>query len=313
LSSSVTLSKLGFGCASVMGKVGRTESLRAMSEAFELGVTHFDVARSYGFGRAESVLGQFIKGKRDQVTVTTKFGVVPPNLSLSKQLAIPTVRFLTQIFPQIKNKLKKKSGELLATRCFDVEYARKCLDESLTQLKTDYIDIYMLHEPHLTFLDNEDELHDFLESAISVGKIKSWGNAYKTPENYQKSSKLGGYFAQFEGNLSTYSRCTEIIGSAKNRIVTRPFIGGIEAQNEFLKLISKSSEIKMLYENSQLNIGDIGLSLSARLAGDEGAVVCSMFSSKHIQRNCKVLSDLHLNNEMQTILDSITKVTGVNL
>lgn len=308
----VKLSRLGFGCASVMGKVGRKNSLRAMSEAYDVGVTHFDVARSYGFGEAESVLGKFVKGRRDKLTIASKFGVVPPNLSISKRLAMPVARLASDMFPQLKGKLKKKSGELLAEKRFDLKYAQKCLDESLMQLKTDYIDIYLIHEPDLIFLENELELQGFMESAVSVGKIKSWGNAFKTPENYLKSSKLAGDFAQFEGNFITYSRCAEIVRNAKNRIVTRPFIGGSEFQNEFLKIINKSNEVKKLYENSQFNIGDISLCLSARLAGDEGSVVCSMFLSQHIQRNSRVLSDIYLNNEMQILLDSLTEILGDN-
>ena len=62
--SGLGVSRLGFGCAPVMGKVGRRQALDAMACAFELGVTHFDIARSYGFGDAEAVLGEFVRGRR---------------------------------------------------------------------------------------------------------------------------------------------------------------------------------------------------------------------------------------------------------
>jgi aryl-alcohol dehydrogenase-like predicted oxidoreductase len=49
-----------------------------LERAFALGITHFDVARAYGFGRAEGILGKFLRGRRDQVTVATKLGLQPP-------------------------------------------------------------------------------------------------------------------------------------------------------------------------------------------------------------------------------------------
>ena len=51
-------SALGFGCANLMGRVGRRESLRALELAFDQGISYFDTARSYGWGKSEgSVCG----------------------------------------------------------------------------------------------------------------------------------------------------------------------------------------------------------------------------------------------------------------
>ncbi len=79
------LSKLGFGCGSLMARIKQKESVELLETAFEAGITHFDVARSYGYGEAEKAVGAFIADKRDQVTVTTKLGrlqglpLPPPN------------------------------------------------------------------------------------------------------------------------------------------------------------------------------------------------------------------------------------------
>ena len=88
----MNLSALGFGCASIMGKMSEKSSTYALSYAFDVGITHFDIARSYGFGMAERALGEFIKNKRDKLTVTSKFGVVPPNISTFKKYLIPIIR-----------------------------------------------------------------------------------------------------------------------------------------------------------------------------------------------------------------------------
>ena len=68
-------SALGFGCGAVMGRVGKPASLLAMEEAFSQGINLFDTARSYGMGQAEAVLGEFLRGKRSQAIVSTKFGI----------------------------------------------------------------------------------------------------------------------------------------------------------------------------------------------------------------------------------------------
>ena len=194
----------------------------------------------------------------------------------------------------------------MAEKCFDVVYARKCLDESLMQLKTDYIDIYFLHEPNASILENEDEMRVFLDAAVSAGKIRCWGTAYKAPELFFTSSVLNGSVAQFEGNLSTYSKCNEIIANSKNRIVTRPFLGGY-MQIPSLKVFFESNEISKKMKMLEVSTEDVALCLSARLAGGNGSVVCSMFSPDHIHRNYKVLAHLCQTSEMQSILDLLTK------
>jgi hypothetical protein len=44
-----------------------------MHRAWEAGITLFETARSYGFGRAEALLSEFLRGRRDQITVITKY------------------------------------------------------------------------------------------------------------------------------------------------------------------------------------------------------------------------------------------------
>ena len=172
---------LGFGCASVMGKVGKGDAFNAMAVALEHGITHFDIARSYGFGRAEAVLGQFLKGRRDKVTVTTKFGVVPPRLSLKHKLIMPVARQAMQVLPALASRARKQSAVLLADRCFDVGYAQTCLHESLRQLQTDHVDVYLLHEPVSLTPDQRHALQRFMLEAKQAGKVSQWGIACYQP------------------------------------------------------------------------------------------------------------------------------------
>ncbi|HKO19656.1 MAG TPA: aldo/keto reductase, partial [Acidobacteriaceae bacterium] len=72
-----TTTQLGYGCSSLMGAMGRAESLAILEAAFDAGIRHFDVAPMYGYGQAESVFGEFLVGHRGEVTVTTKYGIPP--------------------------------------------------------------------------------------------------------------------------------------------------------------------------------------------------------------------------------------------
>ena len=56
------VSVLGFGCAALMGRVGRRDSLAALAAAQDAGINFFDTARSYGYGESEALLGQFLTG-----------------------------------------------------------------------------------------------------------------------------------------------------------------------------------------------------------------------------------------------------------
>src|SRR3989475_8738861 len=62
----------GGGISQVWGPTTEVESVRTIHRALELGVTFFDVAPSYGHGKAEEVLGRALQGRQEQVVVATK-------------------------------------------------------------------------------------------------------------------------------------------------------------------------------------------------------------------------------------------------
>jgi aryl-alcohol dehydrogenase-like predicted oxidoreductase len=78
LQTNAETSRLGFGCVQLTAHLNRREALSVLEHAFSVGITHFDVARAYGFGRAEGILREFLWQKRHDVTLTTKFGIEPP-------------------------------------------------------------------------------------------------------------------------------------------------------------------------------------------------------------------------------------------
>src|SRR5579864_5230432 len=80
-SGGLTVSSIGLGCMGMSQSYGPgddEESTRTLHRAIDLGVTLIDTADAYGPGGANEVLvGQAIRGRRQQVVLATKFGLVP--------------------------------------------------------------------------------------------------------------------------------------------------------------------------------------------------------------------------------------------
>lgn len=172
LSSSV----LGFGCASLMARIQMPESVRILESAFDAGVTHFDVARSYGYGEAEKAVGAFAATKRDKISITTKFGILPPRRSTGLDMAKVIARKVVALYPGLRTMLRDKAATLVSSGRFNVQDARNSIETSLRELNTDYIDILLLHECKVSDLQTE-ELLDFLETLVKKGSIRYFGTA----------------------------------------------------------------------------------------------------------------------------------------
>jgi aryl-alcohol dehydrogenase-like predicted oxidoreductase len=172
-------SVLGFGCGAVMGRVGRGDSLRAVGAAWDAGVTLFDTARSYGYGEAEGLLGEFLKGCRDRAVISTKFGIWPRRQNLLKKIAKPMVRTALRVMPSARAVVRRGAAREIVGGQFSVEALRRSLEESLRQLRTDYVDLLFLHEGTISAMRNEDLLAE-LEVLIRTGKVRRAGISAET-------------------------------------------------------------------------------------------------------------------------------------
>ncbi|MEA2736617.1 MAG: D-threo-aldose 1-dehydrogenase [Humisphaera sp.] len=174
--TSLQTSPLGFGCVSLTLHDDPAKAVAILNEALDQGVTHFDVARLYGFGQAESMVGEFLRGKRDRVTVTTKFGL-QPNESLAKHRRLVSfARKVVHKFPALRKIINRGSGSMMKSGAFGPAEAAASLAKSLAELKTDYIDLYMLHEASLTDARRPD-LMEFLEREVQKGTMRHYGVA----------------------------------------------------------------------------------------------------------------------------------------
>ena len=174
--STITTTRLGFGCAGLMRVTSRGKRHDLLAAAFDAGIRHFDVAPMYGLGAAEGELGRFARGKRDRMTIATKFGKEARPASWMARLQGPA-RALIARYPALRRAVKQRDSMFHQPRRYDVVTARKSLERSLTELGTDYVDILFVHDPPDADDVAVDELRDFLENTRQAGRIRAWGVA----------------------------------------------------------------------------------------------------------------------------------------
>lgn len=198
----VTTSQLGFGCAGLMRLPTEAERQRILETAFDQGVRHFDTARMYGLGKVEGILGDFTRTRRDQLTITTKFGI-QLNAYASRFSSIQSVvRRVLALSPALRQLARQRSQALYKEQAFSIEDARLSLETSLRELKTDYIDIFLLHECSAAGLRQGDDLLGFLEDARRDGKIRCYGIATTFPNTLDICREFPQYapVAQFDND-----------------------------------------------------------------------------------------------------------------
>jgi D-threo-aldose 1-dehydrogenase len=176
--------RLGFGCSTLMGRINRKESAALLDAAWDAGIRHFDVAPMYGWGAAESCVGEFLSRKGGEPTVTTKYGIIPPPrpswIGLARLVARPVLR----AFPGTKQRLGRAAKATLGgsrKAIFSAEEARASLDRSRSALRTERIDLWLLHDAAASSL-TDPLLLEFMHEAVAMGLIGDFGCSQDIPE-----------------------------------------------------------------------------------------------------------------------------------
>lgn len=173
--SGVYSSRLGFGCAglSLADPPAHHEAL--LGTAWDAGVRWFDVARSYSYGAAEEVLGRFLRGRRDEATVVTKFGIAPPAGIGGSRAVRSAARGIVAVAPSLKRRLTARADRAGSAGDFSIAAASASLQASLRALGTDRVDALLLHEPTPGVLG--DDLNSWLQDQVQRGTLLRWGTA----------------------------------------------------------------------------------------------------------------------------------------
>ena len=176
---------VGFGCAGLYKLASGRERSAVLSVAYEEGIRHFDVAPMYGLGRAEPELRRWMGRKRSELTIATKFGILPSAVGLSLGYVQGPARTVLSQCSGLGDRAREAAagpaagwaGRLLySSPGYGAIAARRGLDRSLRALGTDYIDVLLLHDPGTGDVPTA-EVGEFLEGARRAGKIRSWGVA----------------------------------------------------------------------------------------------------------------------------------------
>ena len=139
--SGLRLSEVGLGCNNFGGRIDLEATRRVVDRAIELGITLFDTADIYGNkGGSEEFLGRILGDRRKQIVLATKFGMpmeTPEKVGASRRYIISEV------------------------------------EDSLRRLRTDWVDLYQIHQPDP--LTPVEETLRALDDLVRQGKVRYIG------------------------------------------------------------------------------------------------------------------------------------------
>jgi hypothetical protein len=188
--------KLVFGCTTISFLSSREASLRLLAQVFDLGVIHFDTALAYGGGESERVLGAYIKGRRDKVLLTTKYGLAPPIANQTVQRSYDRVS-QSRLRPALN--VARRVRKALRSSLFSPSKIREGLETSLQSLGTDHVDYFLLHEATAAQAQWRSVVAT-LEQLVKEGKTRAFGlgSAYHKIGPFDESIPAPFEVLQFE-------------------------------------------------------------------------------------------------------------------
>jgi len=146
--SGLTVSTVGLGCNNIGRRLDKDATRALVDAAIDAGVTLFDTADIYGseVGASEDLLGQALVGRRETLVLATKFGMSTRGATLPEHEARGSRR-----------------------------YIRASIEGSLRRLRTDYVDLYQMHEPDPR--TPIEETLAALDELVREGKVRYIGSS----------------------------------------------------------------------------------------------------------------------------------------
>lgn len=153
----LTVSEVGFGLWTIStgwwGNFTEGEAIALMHKAFDLGITLFDAADTYGNGLSEELIAKAFPKQRDEITIATKVG-----------------------YDFVHHGEARGRGQREIPQDFSPEAIERATDAALKRLKTDHVDLLQLHNIRMEQV-YDDTLWKTLEKLKASGKVRYYGIA----------------------------------------------------------------------------------------------------------------------------------------
>lgn len=286
--SDLFVSELGLGCMSLGTEEKKAQAI--IEAALEAGINYFDTADLYDYGVNEKLVGQALKGVREQVIIATKVGN----------------RWNAQ-----KDGWSWDSSK---------HYIKGAVKESLHRLGTDYIDLYQLHGG--TIEDRMDETIEAFEELKSEGLIRYYGISSIRPnvirEYVQKANIISVMMQYSLLDRRPEEEALPLLEKKKISVVTRGSLAKGILSNKDLEKVStsgyldySSKELQELIPALKEKLGTRSLAQAAlryNLAHPAvAAVVVGASSVQQVKENAAAVEVPPLTTEEMTLIQDLTK------
>ncbi|MCC6919899.1 MAG: aldo/keto reductase [Alphaproteobacteria bacterium] len=280
------VSALGFGCASLGSRVSPKRGRVAIERALRAGVTWFDVAPSYGDGKAEEILGAALRGV--DVAIATKVGLVAPPAHPLKRAVAAIARPLIAAIPALRPLAKRLRPAAAERLPLDAETIRVSVFRSLERLGVDSVAMLALHDPSLEDIANEDV-------ARAVADIRDQGLAARTAiagaaEICTAAAAQGFPFDIAQVANSPFDRGLRAAAAAAPFTITHSVFGVTGALSKLREMMKNDAAFHTAIAALGYEDPAALLMAYAFAANPNGVVIASGYAAGHLAANAALAS-----------------------